>query len=319
MFEISNCDVCGTELSDRTLLGDFPIADDLSKTRQEAIERDLVPIAISLCEKCLTINQIIRLENQTLFSETYHYRANLTADVVEGMKSLLREVNSILPLRNKKILDVGTNDGSLLNLALDYEPSLTIGVEPTGAIQDNQCDKHIKYQEYFTKKIADKIISENGPLDVIIFTNVFAHIDPFSELMAAVLSAMSDDTLLVIENHYLGAVLAGHQFDTFYHEHPRTYSLTSFNEIAERFNLRIEDASFPERYGGNIRVLLKKSNGGAKVSKKIKDLLEKERATLQTEYRQLLKSISDWKNEIIATLTGLQSKSSSLLLSHLAS
>ena len=40
--------------------------------------------------------------------------------------------------------------------------------------------------------------------------------------------------MLVIENHYLGAVLATNQFDTFYHEHPRTYSLTSFVHIARQ-------------------------------------------------------------------------------------
>ena len=140
MFEISHCDVCGAKLSDRTLLGEFPIADDLSKTRQEAMGRELFPIAISLCDNCLTINQLIRLENHVLFADNYHYRANLTADVVNGMNSLLQEVDSILPLRNKSILDVGTNDGSLLDLALQYEPRLTIGVEPTNAIQDNKCD-----------------------------------------------------------------------------------------------------------------------------------------------------------------------------------
>ena len=30
----------------------------------------------------------------------------------------------------------------------------------------------------------------------------------------------------------LGAILDGNQFDTFYHEHPRTYSYSSFARIA---------------------------------------------------------------------------------------
>ncbi len=309
MFEISHCDVCGAKLSDRTLLGEFPIADDLSKTRQEAMGRELFPIAISLCDNCLTINQLIRLENHVLFADNYHYRANLTADVVNGMNSLLQEVDSILPLRNKSILDVGTNDGSLLDLALQYEPRLTIGVEPTNAIQDNKCDEHIKYKDYFTDTLAEQIIKQAGTLDVIVFTNVFAHIDPFSELMRAVLSAMTDETLLVIENHYLGSVLQNHQFDTFYHEHPRTYSLTSFKEIAARFNLHLEHASFPERYGGNIRVFMRKSGGGKKISREIQSQLEREQATLESQYRQLLKSISDWRNDITEKLSSLQSQS----------
>jgi hypothetical protein len=69
---------------------------------------------------------------------------------------------------------------------------------------------------------------------------------------------MGPSTLLVIENHYLGAVLERYQFDTFYHEHPRTYSLASFRHIAKSLQAGIEAVEFPARYGGNIRVLMRR-------------------------------------------------------------
>jgi hypothetical protein len=69
---------------------------------------------------------------------------------------------------------------------------------------------------------------------------------------------MSDSTLLIIENHYLGSILERNQFDTFYHEHPRTYSLRSFQHIAKTLGLTITHVEFPSRYGGNIRVIMKK-------------------------------------------------------------
>jgi hypothetical protein len=86
---------------------------------------------------------------------------------------------------------------------------------------------------------------------------VFAHIEDLPGVLAAVRSMMSETTLLVIENHYLGAVLDRYQFDTFYHEHPRTYSLTSFVRIAETLGARVVAAEFPARYGGNIRVMMR--------------------------------------------------------------
>ena len=67
---------------------------------------------------------------------------------------------------------------------------------------------------------------------------------------------ISNDTILIIENHYLGSILENYQFDTFYHEHPRTYSLKSFNKIAERLNMNLFKVDFPSRYGGNIRVFI---------------------------------------------------------------
>ena len=50
------------------------------------------------------------------------------------------------------------------------------------------------------------------------------------------------------------------QFDTFYSEHLRTYSLNSFLFIAKNLNMNVEFVEFPSRYGGNIRVFLNKKD-----------------------------------------------------------
>ena len=65
-------------------------------------------------------------------------------------------------------------------------------------------------------------------IDIITFTNVFAHIENLGELISNIRKLINKDTILVIENHYLGSIIEKKQFDTFYHEHPRTYSFTSF-------------------------------------------------------------------------------------------
>ena len=64
--------------------------------------------------------------------------------------------------------------------------------------------------------------------------------------------------MIIIENHYLGEVIKKTQFDTFYHEHPRTYSLSSFMKIADNLKMNITKFEFPKRYGGNIRVFIEK-------------------------------------------------------------
>jgi hypothetical protein len=60
-------------------------------------------------------------------------------------------------------------------------------------------------------------------------------------LLKAVKILMGPGTLLVIENHYLGSILQNNQFDTFYHEHPRTYSAKSFRYIAETLGAVVVD------------------------------------------------------------------------------
>ena len=67
---------------------------------------------------------------------------------------------------------------------------------------------------------------------------------------------IGENTTIVIENHYLGKILDYGQFDTFYHEHPRTYSFLSFQKIAATLRLNLIDSEFVSRYGGNIRAYI---------------------------------------------------------------
>ena len=51
---------------------------------------------------------------------------------------------------------------------------------------------------------------------MIIFTNVFAHIENLQLLIKNLKKLISDETVLIIENHYFGSIIEKNQFDTFY-------------------------------------------------------------------------------------------------------
>lgn len=257
MGKLTHCEVCKNELPNAQLnLGAHPLCDDLIPIGQE-VECKLYNIEVSLCPNCLTANQIFSVKKELLFPSTYHYRARFTKDVIEGMKELTKHVIDITgPSKNGDyILDVGCNDGSLLNNF--YELGfVTVGVEPTDAANDVDPDKHKVYKSYFDMNLSKKIYNELGAPKIITFTNVFAHIDDLQQLIKSLNYLSDENTLIVIENHYLGAVLSKNQFDTFYHEHPRTYSSTSFDFISKLLNKEIISRVFPARYGGNIRVCI---------------------------------------------------------------
>lgn len=75
------------------------------------------PINILFCKKCFTAYQKFLIPNKILFPKNYHYRASLTQDVILGMKNLV-EGSKIRfgSLNNKLVLDIGCNDGALLNI-----------------------------------------------------------------------------------------------------------------------------------------------------------------------------------------------------------
>jgi len=117
MIEIQTCEVCGsTNLIDVLNLGDHPLCDDLIPVQDESISLEY-PIEILLCITCLTAHQKYQVPKHELFPRSYHYRSRFTSDVLNGMKDLANKIDVYLPsgVKGKIVLDVGSNDGSLLN------------------------------------------------------------------------------------------------------------------------------------------------------------------------------------------------------------
>ena len=253
MIKITKCEVCEEKQLKKVLnLGKHPLCDDLIPIEDKSTCKEY-PIEILFCEKCLTAHQSYRIPKQTLFTNSYHYRARMTGSVLSGMTDFVEGCeNRFGSLREKVVLDIGCNDGSLLDF-FKIKGCKTVGIEPTGAALDS---KHTTINEYFDKRSAYQVLSLTGKPDLIVFTNVFAHIEDLPSLINNLKILSHDNTKIVIENHYLGAVFNGGQFDTFYHEHPRTYSLRSFEFIAQSLEVNVLDAEFVSRYGGNIRVFL---------------------------------------------------------------
>jgi SAM-dependent methyltransferase len=254
--EITLCEVCGnTQLRSAVDLGNHPMCDDLVAVGDARICKEY-PIEILFCEVCRTAHQRFQIPKQELFPSSYHYRSRHTADVLNGMKALVEVCETTLGgLSGTTVLDVGCNDGSLLSFFAE-KGAKTVGIEPTGAAEDALERGHRVINDFFSEQTAKKVLLEFGSPDVITFTNVFAHIEDLKGVLRALKAVADRNTLIVIENHYLGAIIDKFQFDTFYHEHPRTYSLTSFIHIAKSLGMKIVRAEFPARYGGNIRVFL---------------------------------------------------------------
>jgi SAM-dependent methyltransferase len=290
--KINSCEVCFNSKLYKILdLGYHPLCDDL-KPIGSKIKNKFYKIAILLCKKCLTSYQNYIVPKKILFPRSYHYRSRLTKDVLSGMEDLINSyIKKFGSLDNKLVIDIGCNDGSLLDF-FKIKGCKTLGIEPTNAYVDAK-KNHKIYNEYLSIKLTKKIKFLFGFPDVIVFTNVFAHIENLNNVVNSVKELIGPKTVIIIENHYLRSILEKNQFDTFYHEHPRTYSATSFKYIANLLNLKILDMEFPKRYGGNIRVFLGPSSIFKK-KKKLSYLFNKEKSLIKS-FTNLRINVNLWK------------------------
>ncbi len=309
-LSVTTCEVCGQPLETSVLnLGLHPMCDDLVEVGSTRICKEF-PIEILYCENCYTAHQKYQVPKNELFPKTYHYRSRFTSDVLLGMQNLVNSCEeSFGSLVDKKVLDIGCNDGSLLTYFKE-KGALTFGIEPTNAYLDALEKNHTVVNDFLTVESALRFVSSHGKCDIITFTNVFAHIEDLKEVIAALKILLHQESKLIIENHYLGSILKGNQFDTFYHEHPRTYSYKSFQFIAKSLDLNLLGAHFTKRYGGNIRVYIglnKNTNGFAPIS----DEIVKEEELFGKKLRQMQTAVDNWvikKKKEIKELVGIHGK-----------
>ena len=253
-------------------LGYLPPVNTLRKLNAISVEEKSFPAELIYCPKSQLAQLGLIVNKKILFPFEYPYTSSTTKILRENFKNLYEEVCKKISLeKNDLIIDIGSNDGNLLSNFKGKHRVLGITPEKIGKLAIKKGIPTII--DYYNKKVVKNVLKKFGQAKIITATNVFAHIEDFEELIRSLKILIGPKTLLVIENHYFGEVLKKNQFDTFYHEHPRTYSLNSFNKIAKLLNMHIYDFNFVKRYNGNIRVFLSR-NKKPKVLKRLKKSLK---------------------------------------------
>jgi cyclopropane fatty-acyl-phospholipid synthase-like methyltransferase len=298
------CEICKSKNLPVVLnLGKHPLCDDLIKIGSNKKSK-LYKIEVVFCKKCITAYQKYQVPKKKLFPPSYHYRSKFTKDVISGFKNLVKKSKTFSGnLKNKTVLDIGCNDGSLLDI-FKKEKSITVGIEPTNSANEAKVKGHKILNSYIDSKTISNIKKNYPKIDIITFVNVFAHIENLGDLISNLKKLLSKETVLIIENHYLGSIIKKKQFDTFYHEHPRTYSLKSFIKISKLLKTNIISYEFPKRYGGNIRVIFSK---GIKQKLNFKKIIKQEKKYF-IKLKQMNKDIDVWKNRKLKIINNLVKK-----------
>ena len=277
--KINKCQICNSiNLIEVMKLGDQPLANSLIKDISDENLVQKFPVNIIRCKDCglLQIDYIV--DQKKVYHPDYPYLPGITQTVDKEQKELSDYLCKSLNLKkNDLVVDIGSNDGSLLRYFKEHGLK-TLGVEPTNIAQIANQKGIDTIQSFFNKEITDEIKSKNGTAKLLTSTNVFAHMSTLGDVMDGITNLIDDDGYYAFENHYIMEILDKLQYDTFYHEHLRTYSLLSLIKLFEMYNLCLFDAQIVSRYGGSIRCIVSKKE--RKKSERLIELLRKEKNAL---------------------------------------
>ncbi len=314
--KITKCQICGSKnLINIMTLGNQPLANSLVKNANNENEIKKFPINIIRCKDC-TLLQIDYVVNQNeVYHMDYPYLPGITLTVDKEQKQLSDDLYKKLNLKTDElVVDIGSNDGSLLRYFKEKGLN-TLGVEPTNISKIANKNGINTIQSFFNKNISEKIIKEQGRAKLITSTNVFAHMSTLGDVMEGITKLLDKDGYYAFENHYIMEILNKVQYDTFYHEHLRTYSLLSLVKLFEMYNLCLFDAKIVTRYGGSIRCIVSKKERNKTQS--LLNLLENEKNKLvdncEETYRVFKEKVEKSKKDLLEIITKLKSDGKSIV------
>lgn len=291
------CQVChSTDLEPILFLGYLPPVNTMPKQGSIPKEEASYPANLLFCTRCELVQLGLLVDPAILFPPEYPYTSSTTKILRENFAELAQECDQLCTLKKDDlVIDIGSNDGNLLNNFKDKTKVLGVTPEEIGRIAIERGIPTII--DFFNKKTAQNIERIHGKAKIITATNVFAHIENINDILASIKELLTNDGIFVSESHYLLPLIETLQYDTIYHEHLRYYSLKSLTYLLNKHGLEVIHAKQIPTHGGSIRVYAARP-GNYPVQPSVK-LIQK------TEEKLTLARLKNFKQEVVKSRSEL--------------
>ncbi len=278
MPEMNACRACrGSNLYMFLPLGDHPPANAFVTPAQvEAAPQPAFPLDVSVCLDCGVIEVPDMLPPD--FFQDYHYVPSASATMHAHFAAFANAVKARhAPTPGKLVVDIGCNDGLFLKSCADIGVD-TLGIEPAANIAALARAKGIEVvNEYFGAEMAAGVRDRYGPATVITTTNTFNHIDDLHGFMQGVDVLLADDGTFIVEVPQALELVEHNEFDTVYHEHMSTFSVTSLAALFSFFSMKIISVETLPIHGGSMRVSAQRRPQGTGELPDVQKWLDRER------------------------------------------
>lgn len=277
---VERCQVCrAPDLRPLIFLGYVPALNRLYSVAERPQEETAFPAEVLYCSNCRLVQLGLILNRDLLFPPDYPYVSGTTRVQREDFADLYEECQGLLSLGPGDLaVDVGSNNGTLLT-NFKAGGHRVLGIEPTRTAS-LALERGVPTVVAFCEpEIARQVRADYGAARVVTATNVLAHVADVHDLLEAILVLLEPKGVLVFEVQDLFGVVKQLQYDSFYHEHIRYYSLETLAYLVEMHGLEVFHGKRIPTHGGSLRVYAAR-RGIYSIRDSVAQLLTEERALL---------------------------------------
>tara|TARA_Y100000768_G_scaffold305383_1_gene239285 strand:+ start:602 stop:1879 length:1278 start_codon:yes stop_codon:yes gene_type:complete len=276
-------------------LGNQPISSVFYKVKKYRLPS--YSLDLYKCKFCHLVQFKSLAPLKDMYGLTYGYNTSLSPLMVNHMKKKFNFIKlNYKKLLKGQILDIGSNDGTFLNLLHSIKGTKLYGMDPSSEKFLSNYKKNITVIKNFfsKKKLSKNILPDQLKTKFNIITSfaMFYDIEDPNSFCRDIFELLNDNGIWVVEFSYLPLLFKNLTYDQICHEHVTYYSLTTFNKILKNNNMRVIDLSFNEINGGSIEVICVKKQSKLK-SKSIVAKIFKEEFSISNNIFKLFQDRVD--------------------------
>jgi methylation protein EvaC len=269
------CKVTKKELKKIHSFGKMPIANAFLD-KKDFNKEFFFEMEIGFSEKLSLLQLIDHPKPEMMFNQNYPFFTSSSKYMVKHFNEYASWVKKNYGTSLKKIIEIGSNDGTFLNNFKDIDVK-AIGYEPSSNVSNIARKNGINSLNYFfnteTVENAQEFIENT---DVICAANVICHIPDLNDLFLAVKKCLNKKGLFIFEEPYMGAMFQKISYDQIYDEHIYMFSASSVKKICELFDLELVDVIKQETHGGSLRYICARKSE-YKISKNVEKIINEEK------------------------------------------
>jgi hypothetical protein len=303
------CRLCGQKQLVNVLhFEPIPLPDEYVPASKINEFQPVFPLDLVLCKHCGHV-QLSEVVFPEVIYKNYIYETVSSLGLVDHFSRYAMDtILTIKPKSNSLIVDIGSNDGTLLRVFKNMKMKV-LGVDPAIEIAREASKKGVEtLPEFFTTKLSKQILQKYGPATIITANNIYANVDNLDELTMGVKNLLSKDGVFIFESFYLVDLIKNMVFDFIYHEHLSCFTVKPIQTYFKRHGMELIDVKHVDTKGGSLRYTIQLLGGPRKVSSSVKKMLQLESkfgVHKTVTFKSFEKRINRAKNDLLALLSKL--------------
>ena len=239
---------------------------------------DTAPADLWQCRSCGFL-QLATVVNPEFQYRNFQYFTGISVGLREHFGELIGELARAGDIgKGKFVIDIGSNDGSLLRFALE-RGARVLGIDPAEKIAKAATEAGIPtLADFFNRAKGKQIAAEHGKADVVISNNTVANIDDLDDFLGGIDAVLAPEGIVIVETQYGLDVLEKTLLDVVYHEHVSYFAVQPTARFLSSIGFELVDAKKIAPKGGSIRFYIQRKGAARKVAARVGEMVAEEKS-----------------------------------------